>query len=327
MNYFVAEVVEESQVNKEEPKPSPEASGNSFKPDGSEADSGTHQQKYATRTKRINEVILRRKRSEDIVDAPTGDFDDIYSMTSEKKGNAFILVIENFKDPRKKRMGATEDAKLTAELFTKFGYEVFTGKPLKDLKETDIISKINEFKEQDWTNVDSCVVAISSHGLEKGFYSSDEIIIDLDKLIIDFNDKSFNTCVGKPKLFFIAACRGDEMDYIDHADYISESTKKPFETYIPSTTDIAIFYAAQPGYKSFRNQYGTFFFNTIVDVFMNNAYKDELHELLIKATSRLCHLRATIEKEDEKKRKKIVTAKQTTEIVYKGWQKKFYFNV
>ena len=69
---------------------------------------------------------------------------------------------------------------------------------------------VENYSKRDYSN-DSCFVCfIMSHGDNGKILCSDEMLIDLKKDIIKPFQMS-KTLVNKPKLFFIQACRGDNV--------------------------------------------------------------------------------------------------------------------
>uniref|UniRef100_T1J672 Caspase n=1 Tax=Strigamia maritima TaxID=126957 RepID=T1J672_STRMM len=217
----------------------------------------------------------------------------IYKMTSNPKGLALIIVNKIFDDDvYDRRDGADEDYRLISELFTQLDYKIF---PYRDKTKRETEMVIDEFVRNFEThNVDSCVVAISTHGREKGFVCKDNNIFPSEELIQKFNNQNCPILKGKPKMFFIQACRGDQLDagvplFVDQADS-KAGPKRPIPfplhdpPHLPSTTDIIVVYSSQFGYVAFNNAImGSWFFGTLTRVFMDNAYRIELQHLLTEA--------------------------------------------
>ncbi|KAF0045510.1 hypothetical protein F2P81_002039 [Scophthalmus maximus] len=61
-------------------------------------------------------------------------------------------------------------------------------------------------------SVDSCVVCLLSHGVEGAVYGTDGQLMQLDWVFEAFDNSRCPMLQNKPKMFFIQACRGDEMD-------------------------------------------------------------------------------------------------------------------
>jgi caspase-like apoptosis-related cysteine protease len=63
---------------------------------------------------------------------------------------------------------------------------------------------------------DACFVVIMSHGTSvngKDYLSScDDLMIDTDDILAEFNNANSPVLQGKPKVFLFQSCRGDEPD-------------------------------------------------------------------------------------------------------------------
>ncbi len=75
----------------------------------------------------------------------------------------------------------------------------------------DSVKDFTKFLCQDDVNVDSCVLAILTHG-KKGdhLYGVDGNTVDMATIVKMFDGKNCPKMIGKPKLFIIQACRGGE---------------------------------------------------------------------------------------------------------------------
>merc|ERR1719187_3200038 len=107
---------------------------------------------------------------------------------------------------------------------------------------------------------------------------------------------------GKPKFFILQACRGDETDFgsmkfvqtdgnIETDAKVSlpptqEETSSQYKD--PSFEDMLIAYATLPGYVANRDIYrGTWFVESLVQIFMDRAYELEIREMLDQVAKRL----------------------------------------
>ncbi len=55
---------------------------------------------------------------------------------------------------------------------------------------------------------DCFVLAILSHGIEGAIYGVDERVVKIEHITTYFEGRQCPTLAGKPKLFFLQACRG-----------------------------------------------------------------------------------------------------------------------
>uniref|UniRef100_A0A3B4U9N7 Caspase 2, apoptosis-related cysteine peptidase n=1 Tax=Seriola dumerili TaxID=41447 RepID=A0A3B4U9N7_SERDU len=137
-----------------------------------------------------------------------------YRMNSSPRG--FALVISNVTfdtcaaadlDPRK---GGEVDDEVLRKVFTELDYMVAVH---RDLTAQGMRSCIENFcRRPDHRTVDSCVVCLLSHGVEGAVYGTDGELLQLDWVFEAFDNAHCPLLQNKPKMFFIQACRGDEMD-------------------------------------------------------------------------------------------------------------------
>ncbi|XP_043972869.1 caspase-2 isoform X3 [Gambusia affinis] len=137
-----------------------------------------------------------------------------YRMKSSPRG--FGLVISNVSfdscsapglDPRK---GGEVDDEVLRKVFTELDYHVSVH---RDLTAQGMRTCIENFcRRSEHRTVDSCVVCLLSHGVEGAIYGTDGQLIQLDWVFEAFDNAHCPLLQNKPKMFFIQACRGDEMD-------------------------------------------------------------------------------------------------------------------
>ncbi|XP_007550156.1 caspase-2 [Poecilia latipinna] len=137
-----------------------------------------------------------------------------YRMNSSPRG--FALVISNVTfdscsapglDPRK---GGEVDDEVLRKVFTELDYHVSVH---RDLTAQGMRTCIENFcRRPEHRTVDSCVVSLLSHGVEGAIYGTDGQLIQLDWVFEAFDNAHCPLLQNKPKMFFIQACRGDEMD-------------------------------------------------------------------------------------------------------------------
>ncbi|KAM4735893.1 caspase-2 isoform 2-T2 [Anableps anableps] len=137
-----------------------------------------------------------------------------YRMNSTPRG--FALVISNVSfdpcaspglDPRK---GGEVDDEVLRKVFTELDYHVSVH---RDLTAQGMRTCIENFcRRPEHRTVDSCVVCLLSHGVEGAIYGTDGQLIQLDWVFEAFDNAHCPLLQNKPKMFFIQACRGDEMD-------------------------------------------------------------------------------------------------------------------
>ena len=123
-----------------------------------------------------------------------------------KSGLCVIFSNEEFPDARRRREGTKQDVKRLEEVFHWLGFKV--DPPHTDLKKRDMVMKMREYKEQKYHDSDAFFCFIMSHGTDGAIETCDGEI--KYETIRNLFLQSEGLC-GKPKYFFIQACRGTDL--------------------------------------------------------------------------------------------------------------------
>ena len=180
-----------------------------------------------------------------------------------------------------------------------------------------------------------------SHGKDGVVYAADGQSINMEYIYEFFNNRNCPLLRGKPKFFIVQACRGDRPDQgVDSSGVftetpsplkiVSQSKRRRTEALDaiacsqdssdvgkarPTWEDMIIAYSTIPGYASLRDHSkGTWFLQSLVEVFMTHAHDTELVDLLRMTSERLSQF--TNEMGD----------KQTCNIEMRHLYKRIYFN-
>lgn len=154
---------------------------------------------------------------------------DVYQFDPERTHQGLALVIANFTDGKHKRKGAKADLKYMKKTFKRLGFKVDCH---ENVKSSEIVSLLNDCKQQMLKSYGCFVFAISSHGIESvqedergnsvhrhAIEMFDEEYIYTSHILDHFNDSNCRALRNKPKLFFIQACRIPETRSTeDHRD-------------------------------------------------------------------------------------------------------------
>ncbi|KAM4051390.1 caspase-3-like isoform 2-T2 [Anomaloglossus baeobatrachus] len=129
----------------------------------------------------------------------------------------------------------------------------------------------------------SCFVcAILSHGNEDGIYARDKIFT-LKWLVTFFSKSNCKSLVGKPKLFFIQACRGEKWDFGTETDGISDTVHSS-SPQILREEDMLYAYSTPPGYFAWRNSInGSWFIQALCKQLQEHGNRMELMQILTRA--------------------------------------------
>ncbi|XP_031561639.1 caspase-3-like [Actinia tenebrosa] len=237
---------------------------------------------------------------------------DVYPMNRCPHGLCLIVNNASFEAESRlnNRRGSNVDARNLQTLFTSLRYRVKLVENVRAWKLKDVVFKFA--KDPDHKNSDSVIVCLLSHGLEGKIYGIDGGLVSIEDILKMFKGNNAKDLVGKPKLFFIQACRGGEFDRgisfdkTDSPDTPDEEKKVeeileeffPEEDVIdsgflsqqslPSDSDILIAYSTVPGFVSWRNQdEGSWFVQALVDVFKTYASKEDILSMITRVNRKV----------------------------------------
>lgn len=132
---------------------------------------------------------------------------NVYKMDSNPHGLCVIINNENFVNPKKERNGSQKDVDALKALFKCLGFLVEVEKD----KTADQIKALMAKYSNDARHRDCFVCCVMSHGDKTGIQGSDEERCPLNDITSPFDGVKCPVLIGKPKVFFIQACRGSEM--------------------------------------------------------------------------------------------------------------------
>lgn len=137
-----------------------------------------------------------------------------YRMASTPRGLGLVICNVTF-DPQTApeldpRRGGEIDEEVLRKVFTELDYVVTVH---RDLTAQGMRCVIESFSRRvEHQEADSCVVTLLSHGVDGAVYGTDGQLLQLDWVFEAFDNVHCPLLQNKPKMFFIQACRGDEMD-------------------------------------------------------------------------------------------------------------------
>ncbi|XP_055046107.2 caspase-3-like [Misgurnus anguillicaudatus] len=196
-----------------------------------------------------------------------------YKMDSTPRGLCVIINNKNFKTPKKDRVGSECDVDSLQDAFKFLG---FTVKTHQNLSADEMKTLMTQYSKDD-RHGDCFVCCVSSHGNQCGIIGIDEKTCPLKDITSPFNGVNCSSLIGKPKVFFIQACRGKEMqrkvqveadDMGGEADDMGGEPDQEFDNvpdeYIASDSDFLIVMSTVEGYFSLRNKvYGSWFIESL----------------------------------------------------------------
>ncbi|XP_077588545.1 caspase-3-like [Stigmatopora nigra] len=199
-------------------------------------------------------------------------------------GICVIINNKNFEKSTKlsTRDGTDVDAALARKTFSELGYRVIVK---KDLSVKEMLNLLRDVSQEDHSKSASFVCVLLSHGKEGWIYGTDGVA-ELEKMSLFFKGRYCKSLVGKPKLFFIQACRGTALD----AGIGTDSEVEPTSDKLPLEADFLYGYSTAPGYYSWRNlERGSHFIQALCE--MLQRFKGELE--LMQIMTRVNHNVAT----------------------------------
>ncbi|XP_041041760.1 caspase-3b isoform X2 [Carcharodon carcharias] len=208
-----------------------------------------------------------------------------YNMNYEHTGMCVIFNNKNFhpKTGMDKRNGTDVDAGNLVKTFQKLGFQVVVH---NDQTCNEMVEKLKNAAKRDHSQMASFVCIFLSHGDDGLLYGTDGAQ-EIKELTSIFKGDQCRTLVGKPKLFFIQACRGNEFDAGVETDSIAEEKSTPLKK-IPIEADFLYAYSTAPGYYSWRNTgNGSWFIQSLCHVLDRYGKELEIMQMLTRVNHKV----------------------------------------
>lgn len=201
---------------------------------------------------------------------------DTYKMDHPRRGKALIFNNKIFAT-RLQRLGYTErrgtdvDSSSLCKRLQLLGFQV---DKQQDATAKEMVQILDQYANEDHSDADCFVCVFLSHG-ETDFVFGHDDKVQLADVFQKFDAIHCPSLIGKPKIFIIQACRGQQFDKGESVPVARNVTdaKRDFDTAFPEEETISIpndadFLVAQstiPGYFSWRNsQNGSWFIQALV---------------------------------------------------------------
>ncbi|KAK4307373.1 hypothetical protein Pmani_020892 [Petrolisthes manimaculis] len=222
-----------------------------------------------------------------------------YRMNHKRRGLALIIVYEVYggSGPLRRKC-AQDDVNITVRAFQHLGFEI---KEHWNLKEQDLKRILKEVAATDHSQSDALAVIFMSHGglnekNNREFIWVYDGKVDTSVLWKNFTAENCPTLAGKPKMFFIQACRGEETDkgiQLNKQKGLRVSTdsfdpREKEDYVIPIHADMLMMWASYPGMFAFNSNNfgvkGSVFIHFLCQVLLENSFHDDLATLLLRVT-------------------------------------------
>ncbi|XP_032210313.1 caspase-8 isoform X1 [Mustela erminea] len=202
--------------------------------------------------------------------------DKVYQMESKPRGYCLIFNNYDFSIARKEvpklhsikdRNGTDLDADALHQTFSELHFEIV---PFRDSTAKEICDVLKSYQSMDHTTRDCFICCILSHGDKGIIYGCDGQGVPICELTSYFTGSKCPSLAGKPKIFFIQACQGDNYQKGIAVETDSEQNEACYESdscqkrYIPDDADFLLGMATVNNCVSYRNPMeGTWYIQTL----------------------------------------------------------------
>ncbi|XP_056100218.1 caspase-3b [Rhinichthys klamathensis goyatoka] len=205
-----------------------------------------------------------------------------YNMNYGSLGQCVIINNKNFhrKTSMGVRNGTDEDAKSVMATFSKLGFKVSIANDQTVSEMKNLLTKVSR---EDHSKSAMFVCVLLSHGDDGMIYGTDGAI-PMKTLFELFRGDRCTSLVGKPKLFFIQACRGTGLDPGVESDGESEMETKR----IPVEADFLYAYSTAPGYYAWRNVIqGSWFISSLCEMLLKYGKQLEIMQIMTRVNHKV----------------------------------------
>ncbi|XP_030591300.1 caspase-6-like isoform X1 [Archocentrus centrarchus] len=217
-----------------------------------------------------------------------------YKMGNKRRGRALIFNQERFfwrLTHLKQRCGTNADRDNLEKRLKNLNFEV---RSYDNYKQVEVLDKIAEAAEEDHSDADCFLLAFLSHGEDDHVYCHDGKI-SIRKITSMFKGDKCESLVGKPKIFIIQACHGNQYDEavaVTPASFPDTETKVDVDACamrtLPAGADFIMCYSVAEGYYSFREtKNGSWYIQDLCEMIQKYGETLEFTELLTLVNSKV----------------------------------------
>lgn len=213
-----------------------------------------------------------------------------YDMTHEKRGIAYIFNIRKFRDPKHKtRHGSLIDTKQFKKALENLGFHEDDIFVCRDFTAKEMLETLEKFDQNHPEfNIDCFVCAILSHGGKNDVIYGFEGKVELDELLSCLRPDRCPSLTGIPKLIFIQACRGKQIDVGVERNDAEKTEAEIITSKIPIMADMLVFYSSSKKYPSIKHKRkGSCFMQTLSKTLMNYGTEYDIMKLLTAVCNRV----------------------------------------
>lgn len=205
-----------------------------------------------------------------------------YNMDYHSVGQCVIINNKNFhrNTGMGVRNGTDEDAKNVMQTFINLGFKINISNDQTVSQMRNLLIKASK-EDHSKSAMFACVLL--SHGEDGRIFGTDDYI-ELKELFALFRGDRCKSLVGKPKLFFIQACRGSDLDAGIECDSVSEEGTQR----IPVEADFLYVYSTAPGYYAWRNvANGSWFISSLCEMLLKYGKQLEIMQIMTRVNHKV----------------------------------------
>ncbi|XP_036359067.1 caspase-3-like [Octopus sinensis] len=207
-----------------------------------------------------------------------------YDMDRNKENLALIINNESFDESTgfSNRQGSDKDASAIKHTLESLHFKVINRKNLsvKDMKQ--IFKDISTMEHAEH-NCFVCIIL--THGEDGNQIYGTDGEVNLNELVQMFLPDRCPDLIGKPKLFFVQACRGRKEDSgapMHDAGDVREKYQNVTSHKVPLGADMLLAYSTVPGFYSYRRSTtGSWFIQSLAHILEKHGDRLELQQLMI----------------------------------------------
>ena len=248
--------------------------------------------------------------------------EEVYELKNQR-GRALILDNEKFRDNNQYRRVGNEADK--QEIYSLLKTLKFADRDIIRLSNGTAQDMRNmlqrQSKDKELRKVDYFICFIMSHGRKGGkILGSDGNTVNLKYIEDLFNRESCPDLKGKPKIFFIQACRGEHPESDENHPSLETDSQRERKT-LSIKADFLVAFACEEDYASFREtRAGSVFIQAVCAIFRQHWRRKSLLNMLTMVNKHMMEQVIPHERRDGVK----MDCKQTS-VFKSSLGKEFYF--
>ncbi|XP_060520802.1 caspase-1-like [Cylas formicarius] len=205
--------------------------------------------------------------------------DEFYKLNHEYRGIALILNHKYFDNvSNKTRTGTEFDMFAMKETFEELQFQV---QVYNDLSRMEVLKLFKYVSQMDHSRCDCLVVVVMTHGKSNGRIFARDHDYSTNEMVGFFSGTRCPSLAGKPKLFFIQACRGETTDSGVKMTYVESDANEALVYTIPVMADILMMYATAEGFYAWRDtKKGSCFIQSLAEQLKRHHRERDLLSIL-----------------------------------------------